>query len=151
MDRAASSLWSRVVGFTLAGVVLLWWAAEQLVAARLIFGSTFEFPAWRFLGWLVTLIAAGAMFGLAVGASRDRVSTTELRAAFVAGIVPLAAIVGFFTEWLYDWSPPGTLTILLRSQTTAAASCIIVGFLVASIVTHLASRSGETPDHEDPH
>ena len=149
-DLERSKLWTWIIGFTLAGLALLWWSAEQLQSAGLVMGSTFEFATWRFVGWLVTLISAGIMFGLAVRAGRGGVSSNEMRGALVAGIVPLAVIVGFLTEWLFDWTEMGTpLKILLRSQTTAAASSIIVGVSAASVVAHLASRSGAV-DSEPP-
>ena len=150
MGLTGLKLWSWVVVFTLAGLALLWWTEEQLHAARLVFGSTFEFPVWRFLGVLVTQITLGAMFGLAAAAAREGVSRAELRVAAVAGIVPLAAIVGFWTEWIFDWAPPGGLTILLRSQTTASTSSITVGFLGAGLVAHLTNRSKAAADGHGP-
>ena len=143
MDRVTPKRWFGVVGFPIIGFVLLWWAAEQMEKARQILGSTFEFPTWRILGWLVTLVAAGAAFGLAAGFGRAEVSKANVGATVVAGIIPLAAVVYFWTFFSFGWFSTfkSDLALLLRNEMTVVASCIVVGFLGSGLVAHRVARS----------
>ena len=143
MDRVTSKRWGGVVGFPIIGFFLLWWAAEQLEEAQRMLGSTFEFPTWRILGWLFTLVAAGAMFGLAAGSARAEVSGVSVGATVVAGIIPLATVVLFWTHFSFGWFSTfgGDLAFWVRNEVTVVASCIVVGFLGSGLVAHRFARS----------
>jgi hypothetical protein len=129
MERVASKRWIGVVGLPIVGLVLLGWAAEQSMNARLILGSTFVFPTWRILGWLLTLIAAGAVFGLAAGFARAEVSKANVTATLLVGVLPLAVVIRYWTHLSFGWFPTisSDLGIWLSSQATVVACCLVVG------------------------
>jgi hypothetical protein len=127
------------------GFVLLWWADQQLIDMRTNMDSTFELsPWWTVLGWLLTMVAAGAMFGLAGGLAGADVSKANVGARFVAGIFPLAIVVHFFSFFALGWPPIriNTVGAFLISQATVVVSCVVVGFLGAGLVAHRVARSG---------
>jgi hypothetical protein len=138
MGRVSSRRWGGVVGLPVVGFALLWWAAEQLDAVRMSLGSTFEMPAWRFVGWLLTLIAAGVVFGLAAGFARAEVSKANVGATVVAGIIPLAIVVYFWAFFSFGWFSTfgGAIAFLVRNEVTVVVSCIVIGFLGAGLVAH---------------
>lgn len=133
-----SGRWAIVVALPVSGVALLRWAGEQLNEIRRIAGMTFEWPTWRVLGWIVTVMAVGAVFGLAARAAGGGVAKAHAPATFVVMALPLAAVLYWWVYlsfgWLpalgdrgWPWSP--------MSIAPAGVSSAIVGFLVAGLIS----------------
>ena len=136
MRRASSSRWVAVVGLSILGIVVLWWASEQLEEARTISGSTFDIPEWRILGWLLTLVTAGAVFGIAAGFARDGFHKANVAATLVVGVLPFS-VVAYYWIYFFGWLPG----IRWLSEPTVIASCMVVGFLAGGLVLHWLSPS----------
>lgn len=144
MDRLSPERWVGVIVLPIIGFVLLWWANEQLTDIRTQFGSTFRFgPWWTVLGWIFTLIAAGAMFGLAVALSGPDRKSPFMGAILVAAIVPVVIVVQFFGFLALGWSPLGTnvFGVFLITPATATVSCVVLGFLAAALIAPRLVRS----------
>ena len=137
MVGISSKRWIGAVGLPVVGLVLMWWASGQLEEARKITGSTFDVPEWRILGWLLTLIASGLTFGLAVGFARADSSKTNVVATVVVGALPLAIVAYFWTHFSLGWfsTIPRGLGRWLGSEETIVASCVIVGFLAGGLIS----------------
>lgn len=133
------SRWIVLVGLPILGLGVLWWASEQLAEARLIMGSTFEFQHWRVLGWLLTLIAAGAIFGIAAGNTRDRQSEAKPVATLIVGVLPLL-VVAYYWTYFFGWLP----TIRWMTEPTVIASCTVVGFLLGGLASDRLNRPDTT-------
>lgn len=137
---SSSSRWAMVVGFPAAGFALLWSASEQLDEVRRIVATTFEWPAWRLLAWLVTVMAVGAAFSLAATAARTagtERSRPDGLATWVVVALPLATVLSWWVhlsfislpaldETWWPWSPLDIFPI--------ATSCVIVGFLLTGLI-----------------
>ena len=138
LSRTSQKRWAGVVGFSVVGFAVLWWAVEQWHQIREIGGSNFEYPTWRLLGWLLTLIAVGFMFSLAAGSAREGVYTANVGATVVVGILPLVTVILFWGRLSFLWSP-GILRnqfgLFLFDLPTVVASCLIVGFLGAGLLS----------------
>ena len=65
MGRLSPQKWVGVGALPVVGLFLLRWADEQFIDIRQAIASTFEVTGWPLIGWLLTMIAAGVMFGLA--------------------------------------------------------------------------------------
>jgi hypothetical protein len=134
-----------VVVLPIIGFGLLWWADQQTIDMQTTMGSTFEFPAWwTVLGWLLTLIAIGVMFGLAAGLAGANSGRANAAAVFVAGIIPLAVVVYYFGVFALRWFPIRINAVLafLINPATVTVSSVVVGFLGAGLMARLAARSG---------
>ena len=132
--------WIGVVGLVILGLGLMWLASEQIEEVRKIVGSTFQVQQWRILGWLLTLIATGAVFGLAARFARADSSESNVMATVVVGVLPLAIVAYNWTSLWYGWFPTiGAHFPWLRSEPTIVASCIVVGFLAGGVVIHRSS------------
>lgn len=118
-----------VVGLSILGLVILWWASEQLAEVRRVTGSTFEIPHWRLLGWLLTLIGAGAIFGVAAGFTRGRQSQANVVATAVVGALPVV-LVAYYWTYFFGWLP----AIRWLTESTVVALCIVVGLLLGGLV-----------------
>lgn len=130
-----SRRWAAVVVFSIVGMVLLWWATNQLGAIRQITGTTFQFPKGRTLAWIFTLVAVGAAFSLAAGAARSGESNTRVAPTLVAAGLP-AAVVTYWFAWMsgLPWVIGRDFTFwVLRDSTPVIASSVLVGFLVGGL------------------
>ncbi len=136
--------WFDLVGLPILGLVLLWWASGQLEETLIITGSEFDVPEWRLLGWLLTLIAAGVMFGLAARFAGADSSKSNVAATVVVGTLPLAIVAYFWTRFSFGWSPPVLKSLRwLASEETIVASCVIVGFLAGGLISRFESGSSD--------
>lgn len=107
-------------------------------------GSTFQLPpAWRVLGWNLTLIAAGVAFGLATGFARPPASKANIGVTAAVGVLPLTSVVSFLLFFWLEWSPVhlGEFGMLLTDKTTVVASCLVLGVLGAGLIAHRLVRS----------
>ncbi len=139
---SSSKRWVAVVGLPIVGFFLLWWAAEQLQAARLTTGSTFQFQTWRVLGWLLTMIAVGAVFGLAAGAARSGRSRANVSATLIAAVLPFATVVYYWTHLSFGWFPTiRNKLFALWPAGIIVASCVAVGFLLSGLLAHRLAGS----------
>jgi hypothetical protein len=130
-----SKRWGAVIGFSIVGMVLLWWATNQQEAVRQITATTFQFPKGRTLAWILTLVAVGAAFSLAASAARTGQSRTRVAPTLVAAALP-AAVVTYWFAWMsgLPWVTGRGFTFwVLRDSTPVIASSVIVGFLVGGL------------------
>ena len=142
MTVVKSRYWG-VAGFSAAGFALLWWTANQTEEIQKIASSTFQYPRWRMIAALITLIAAGFAFGWAALLARAERSRTDVGLTVLAAAIPLAVIinyVGFFV-WGFAGFLHNRIGIFLVTQTTITAACLVVGFLGAGLI----SRRATTP------
>lgn len=130
--------WVVVIALPIAGFALLRWAGQQLMDIRLIQGATFEWPAWRLLAWLVTVMAVGAVFGFAAHAAGSGVARVHGLATVVVTALPLAFVLYWWAYLSFGWVPGlGARWMLWSFPTAVAVASAIVGFLLAGL---LASR-----------
>ena len=93
---------------------------------------------------MATLIAAGIVFGLAAAFARAEVSTANATATVVAGLLPLAVAVHFWAIFAFDRLPsfpPGEFRLFLMSKEAVVGSCLVLGFLMANLLSHRVARS----------
>jgi hypothetical protein len=132
-----SRRWAMVIVLPVVGLAFLWWAGEQLDDIRSIVGTTFEWPTWRLLGWLVTVMAVGATFSFAARAAGTGVARAHGLATLVVMALPLAIVLYWWVYLSFGWLPAlgdrGWPWSPLNIFPTAT-SCVIVGFLVAGLV-----------------
>lgn len=134
---SSSSRWMAVVGFPIVGFVLLWWAGEQSDAIRQISGTTFQWPAWRGLGWIITLVAVGAAFSVAASAARTGESRARMGPTLVVVALPIAVViywVTFSSGWMWTFGT-GVSFWVLGDSTPIVAASFIVGFLLTDLAT----------------
>lgn len=145
MAGAVPKRWIGVVGFPPVGFVLLWWASEQwALAQEMALSASETFSHWRVLGWMITLMVAGIVFGLAAAFARAEVATAHMSATIVAGILPLALAIRFWAIFAFEWIPGlpmSEIERLLVNRDAAVASCLVVGFLAANLLSHRIARS----------
>jgi hypothetical protein len=136
-----SNRWLRVVGFPIVGFLLLWWADTQFETIRRINSSTFVWPSTRSLGWLLTLIAVGAAFGLAARAARTGSSGAHVGATFVVMILPVFVVFYFWTFLSLGWFrvlPQNFFWV--TNQSTIVMSCAAIGFLLINLIPSRGSK-----------
>ncbi len=136
MGRDWINRWLIPVGLSVVGVGLLWWSSDQLEVARLVSGSTFSFPMWRILGWLVTLVAAGAVFGFAARTASGKESGLSVQTSVLVGALPLFLVVYFWTFFVVGWLP----TIGWLTESTVTACCLTVGVLAGGLLSDAIRR-----------
>lgn len=126
-----------VVGFTIVGFGLLWWAGEQLDTIRDESGRTATWQTRLVLVWIMTLVAAGAMFSVATSATRTGESRARLAPTLVAAALPVAVIVYYWAAIPFEWVRIGwgIQHWILSDETPIVASSFIVGFLLAGLAT----------------
>lgn len=137
MTRLTPGSWLRLVVLPFMGFALLWWADRQATDMRALFGSTFELPDWWIvLGWLLTMIVSGVMFGLAAGAAGARVGRDSTAALVVVGIIPAAIVVYYFSVWAAGWLPLyiNDVTAFLITPATVTFSSVAVGLITAALI-----------------
>jgi hypothetical protein len=124
------------VGFTLAGIGLLWWAHQQWLGWNQALIEARQLPSARVLLWLLTLIVTGFAFGMSASSARS--SREKARPAIVLSIafVPFAILYYFWTQATLGWFPrlPGGLIDFLYTETTLLAASLILGFLLSGLV-----------------
>jgi hypothetical protein len=136
---------------TLAGLSLLWWANEQLLEVNRITASEFHFPKLRLLWWVLTLVLAGLVFGLAATWRSSPVSSSR-KAIAIWSVLPLLMLVWFYSTLAFSWPVLDVSVRLLRfvtSQTTVTAVAVVLGFNLAVLVAPvIATRESpqEPPD-----
>lgn len=139
-QHVASPRWVYVGVLTILGFGLLWWANDQFSEIRILMGSTFEVPTGPLLLWLVTLIAAGLVFGLAAGRGVE----VDRRAAIAAwSILPFLIIAWFYSRFSFgvpSFNLPGSLMEFLSSQMTVVASSLILGFYLSALAVERVRR-----------
>lgn len=144
--RTMPQRWLVVAVLPIVGLALLWWADQQLIDIRTTQGATFQRSAWWIiLGWLLTMIAAGVMFGVAASLTRTVAGKATLGATLLAGILPLATVVYYFMFFVGGWWSPlrlSSFTAFLVSHAAIAVSCVVIGFLAAGL---LPRRSADEP------
>lgn len=143
MGRLSPQKWAGLAVLPAVGLILLWWADEQFIGIRQAMASTFELSVWPLVGWLLSMIAAGVMFGLAAGFGRPEGSRASVAATLLAAILPMAIAVHYFTFLGLGWSPIGIRpwSTFLFTQATFAASCVVVGILGTGLVGTRVARS----------
>ena len=134
MRRLSPLMWLGVVGLPLVGFVLLWWADQQ--ASDMLIGSTVGPPKWGVLGWLLTMIAGGFVFGLAAGIAGANPKMASPAALLVLGIIPAAVIIYFTSVFGVGWLTLyiNDVTAFLITPATVAVSCVAVGLLAAALI-----------------
>lgn len=143
--------WVYIGALTILGFGLLWWANDQFTEIRSLMGSTFEVPAGRLLIWLLTLIAAGLVFGLAAG----REVAADSRVAIAAwSILPFVILAWFYSRLSFGlpaFNLPHRLFEFLSSQMTVVASSLTLGFfLSALVVDRISRRRDDRPASDGP-
>jgi len=126
--------WVYVGALTITGFGLLWWANDQFAEIRSLIGSTFEVPVVRLLIWLLTLVAAGLVFGLAAGREVAANSRVAIAAWSILPFVVLAWFYSRFSFGLPTFNLPGSLMDFLGSQMTVVASGLTLGFYLSALV-----------------
>jgi hypothetical protein len=122
----------------MAGLALLWWAGQQLNDIVFIFRWSFQWSTWRLLGWVVTVMAVGAVFGFAAHAAGSGVARAHGLATVVVMALPLAFVVYWWGYLSFGWLPGlGARWFVWSFPTAVAVASAIVGFLLAGL---LASR-----------
>lgn len=130
-------VWPQSIGaaLTLAGFGLVWWAIEQFGLIQLIAGSEFRYPEARFLGWILTLVAAGLVFGLAI--TRGGRLAVARRAIAVFSALPALVLAWAYSAMALGWSPfqPSfELVSVLMSQQMLIVSAVVLGFFVSALL-----------------
>lgn len=128
--------WVYVGALTILGFGLLWWANDQFAEIRRLTGSNFQVPEGRLLIWLLTLIAAGVVFGLAAG----REVAANRRVAVAAwSLLPFVIIAWFYSRFSFGlpaFNFPRSLLEFLGSQMTVVASSLTLGFYLSALVVN---------------
>lgn len=144
-DPVANRSWAFTALFTIAGMLLIWWAHIQQTDIRQIQSATFEFPQARWILWSLTTILTGMAFGLAVAAGAGWRTRIGLR-SLVWALVPLAVVVTLHI-WLAGWIslvPLGILEAAL-GQGAQVASSMAVGAFIAALLAPLLPEREITP------
>ena len=138
MDRPSPQRWVGVAVLPIVGFILLWWAHQQTID---LLSPAYVSP-WTVLSWLLTIVAAGLMFGLAVTFSGTHKGSPHLGTILVAAIVPVAIVVQFFGFVALGWSPWwfNVFGTFLITPATAMVSCVVLGFLAVALVAPRLSR-----------
>lgn len=127
--------WVYVGVLTVLGLVLIWWAGEQLTGVLEVAGSEFRFPRIDLLLYLLTLVAAGVVLGLAT-ASETR--TAPLRRRAIAGwsLLPLFGVVAFYTTRGFGWpeGPWMNVNVIVVLTNIHVGSALVFGFFVSRLV-----------------
>jgi hypothetical protein len=148
---AGNPKWVYVGVLTIFGFGLLWWANDQFAEIRRVMGSTFEFPTGRLLFWLLTLIAAGLVFGLAAGREVVANSRVAIAAWSMLPFVILAWFYSRFSFGLPAFNLPRGLLEFLESQIIVVASGLTLGFyLSALVVNRISRRQNDQPFSDVP-
>jgi hypothetical protein len=138
--------WAGVAILPIAGFFLLWWADQQLIDMRsdMILMRSLG-PWWMVAGWLLTMVAAGVMFGMAAGLAGTPMSKANVGATFVAGLLPLAIVGHYFSFFAFGWSPIGISPVaaFLYSNATAVVSCVVVGWLASGLVRPIPTPNSD--------
>lgn len=128
--------------FLVAGFALLYWAGRFLQTATSEV-PYFESPEFTYGLWLLTLVASGLVFGLAVLAAQRRPSRLRWGGLLWVAI-PLALLVYFYL-YLLGVSLPSVgerVTTFLFSPGTQTACALLVGYFVAAALAPLVLPSG---------
>lgn len=125
------------VALIVVGLLLVWWASEQFHQLRQIAGSLFRYSTWRLLAWVLTLVAGGFVFGLALlRRSTVRVST---RTVLIWSCVPVLMLASFITtlttEWWFGLHLPGAVLRFATSPSTVTVWAMVLGFSLAAVAT----------------
>lgn len=145
MGRVSPRRWAGIVVLPIAGFVLLWWADQQFIDIRNEMISMRSFaPWWTIAGWLLTMVTAGVIFGLAAGLARGPMSKANVGATIVTGLLPLVIVAHYFSFFAFGWSPMGInpLGAFLFSDATVVVSCVVVGWLAAGLFRHVRMPDG---------
>ena len=128
--------WVYVGVLTVLGLLFLWWAGEQLTDVLRVTASEFRPPRLDLLLYLLTLIAAGVLFGLA-STSGDGPDPGRRKAIALWSILPLLGIVGFYSLRGFGW-PPGpwlNVNVIVVLTNIHVGSSLAFGFFVSKLVT----------------
>lgn len=144
--------WVYVGALTILGFGLLWWANDQFAEIRRLTGSNFEVPEGRLLVWLLTLVAAGLVFGLAAGREVAANSRASIAAWSILPFVILAWFYSRFSFGLPAFNLPRSLLEFLGSQMTVVASSLTLGFFLSALVVNPIRhrRQNERPASDGP-
>src|SRR5665811_2265156 len=113
----ASRSWVQTVGFAFGGMVLLYLAYVQRGAMRRVWDSTFHMPTGRFFAWVVTMMIAGFMFGVAAAHRPREQSQQSAVALAIASLMPLAVLLYFYGAITLGWSfLPGRLSSFVYEE-----------------------------------
>lgn len=125
-----------MIGFSIVGFGLLWWAGEQLEAIYLISSRTFQVLEWRILGWIVTLVAVGAAFSIAASAARTGESRARVVPTLVVAALPIVVIIYYWGAVAFGLTQGwGIWYWILSDSAPIVASSVIAGFLFAGLAT----------------
>lgn len=145
MGRTSPQRWLGSAVLPIGAFALLWWAYQQMTETLSGTGSSFGLvPWWNALGWLVTVIASGFTFGIAVALSGADRGSPDLVAILVTALFPLAVVVHFFGFLSLGWSPIllDVFGVFLITPSTAIVSCVVVGFLAAAFAAPRLIKRG---------
>ena len=145
-DRSVGRQVLPALALAILATVLLWWANEQLLDNRLIFGSTFQFPKGRMLLQTGTLVAAGFAFGASVEASHQSPNRFHIGTLAAASLIPLSIVSYFYFGLIFGRFPPlpmSTVTFL-TSELATTSSAVALGFLVAAMSVPVLRRIGSS-------
>jgi hypothetical protein len=140
-EHAANQSWAFTALFTIAGMLLIWWAHLQQADIRQIQSVTFEFPQARWILWSLTTISTGMAFGLAVAAGAGWRTRIGLRSLLWA-LLPHSVVV-LHHLWLAGWitmSPVGILEAAFGQGAQVASAMALGGFLAALLAPLLPER-----------
>ena len=128
--------WLLSVGFTAAGIGVLWWAHQQWLNWNQIFIETRQVPSARVLLWLLTLILTGFLFGMSASSARKSRERARPVILLTLSFIPFAVLYYFWTQLTLGWFPPlpGTLIDFLYTETSLLALSLILGFFLSGLV-----------------
>ena len=134
--RGLTRAWLLAPIFLITGMGLLWWASQQWLEIRSITSAELAIPAGRVALWLVTIVMAGIVFGLAVASARRDSGRGRVEILAMLALVPMAVLIQFIA-WALGWrtSPmPFNINQFLLSETTIIASALVLGLLLSGMI-----------------
>ncbi len=137
-------IWFYVGFLTILGFALIWWAGDQFTEIRTTAGAEFRYPRGALLVYLLTLMAAGLVFGMA--ASQRQTATPSRGAIAGWSMIPLLIIIAFY--WTLGWPPGPTLMegevlFFVVDRATVVTSCLVFGFFVSRLAATNRPRVGQ--------
>lgn len=138
--------WLLAGGSFAGGIGLLWWAQEQWVNLSVVSVETAEMPSGRILVWILTLVACGFLFGVALSSTSTRPARGRPGVLIPLAFIPFAVLYYFWTQVALGWFPslPAGLGNFLYTESTLLATSLILGIFLSGLVG-LAEEATKEP------
>ena len=128
--------WFLSIALTLAGTGVLWWAHQQWLTLTTVSFESGQAPSARLLLWLLTMIAAGFLFGMAASSARSSWERARPAVLLAVSFLPFAVLYYFWTQVTLGWFPtlPGRVADFIYNGSTLPAASLILGFFLSGLV-----------------